>query len=74
MASRAPRVRGLFEIVEMKMDVQQDDYAPTRMETIKAKCDACEMGYDEALARLEALGMWAEHADDYLIPRQQVRR
>jgi hypothetical protein len=38
----------------------------TRMETIKAKYDACEMTYEEALARLEALGMWASQADDYL--------
>jgi len=44
------------------------------METIKAKYDACEMGYDEALARLEALGMWAHDADNYLIPIRKRAR
>lgn len=38
----------------------------TQMEAIKAKYDACELTYEAALARLEALGMWASQADDYL--------
>lgn len=40
----------------------------TRMETIKAKYDARELTYEAALAKLEALGMWASQADDYLVP------
>jgi hypothetical protein len=36
------------------------------MEEIKKAYDEWRIGYDIALARLEALGMWASDADDYL--------
>jgi hypothetical protein len=37
-------------------------------DAIKARYDACELWYEEALARLEALGVWEGDADDCLIP------
>ena len=45
----------------------------TRMEAIKARYDACELSYEDALAQLEALGMWEGDADDYLAPPKPKR-
>ena len=39
----------------------------TRIEQVKADYDACKLTYEAALAKLEALGMWASQADDYLL-------
>lgn len=41
----------------------------TRTEKVKADYDACRLTYEDALARLEALGMWEDQADDYLVTK-----
>lgn len=40
----------------------------TNIERIKAQYDALELGYDQAMAYLEAFGLTEEQADNYLHP------
>jgi len=46
---------------------------PTRMEKIKRRYLQCELSYESALGMLEALGMWASDADDYLSQKDDIR-
>lgn len=44
-----------------------------RMETIKKNYDECKLSYEAAMDLLEALGMRASQADDYLAMPSQER-
>lgn len=64
--SHALKRRGLFDIVEMKMT--ETNQGLTRMDAVKADYDACRLTYEAALDKLQALGMWEDDADDFLVP------
>ena len=48
----------------------------TRMDEIKNAYDSSQMSYEDALGRLEALGMFEDEADDFLLsePAEEVAR